>query len=168
MQTVPLVASCIGMACGGLFGDLSYRLFGKRWGRSIPLGLTLTLCAVTYLIATQVSTAWGVVAALTVMAFLVDMSNPSIWAFAQDVGGRHVGAALGWGNMWGNFGAALSPILLVLLRDAAGWNTAFLVCAGCFVLAAISALCLNATVPVGGDDAVPVRHDPERADYADD
>lgn len=148
MQTVPLIASCVGMACGGLFGDLSYYLFGRRWGRSIPLGLTLTLCAVTYVVATQASTAWGVVAALTVMAFLVDMSNPSIWAFAQDVGGRHVGAALGWGNMWGNLGAALSPVVLQLIRAKAGWDTAFLVCAGCFVLAAVAALNLNARVPV--------------------
>jgi ACS family glucarate transporter-like MFS transporter len=167
MQTVPLVASCVGMAFGGLFGDLSYRLFGRRWGRSLPLGLTLTLCAATYLIATQVSTAWGVVAALTVMAFLVDMSNPSIWAFAQDVGGRHVGAALGWGNMWGNFGAALSPILLVWINRRFGWDVAFLVCAGCFVLAAIAALSLNALVPVGGDEAAATRRDPERTDYED-
>ena len=59
---------------------------------------------------------WG----LRVMAFLVDLGIPSIWAFAQDVGGRHVGAALGWGNMWGNLGAAASPVALQIIRDQAG------------------------------------------------
>jgi nitrate/nitrite transporter NarK len=122
----------------------------------------LTLCAVTYGLATQFTTAWGVVAALTVMAFLVDLGIPSIWAFAQDVGGRHVGTALGWGNMWGNFGAAASPVALQLLRERFGWDTAFGVCAACFVGGAACALKLNALIPVTPPDP-PLDH--EAADY---
>ena len=92
-------------------------------------------CAITYVSATMLPTAWAVIVALGVMAFLVDLANPTIWAFAQDVGGRYVGASLGWGNMLGNFGAAASPILLQLVRKSYGWDVAFLICAGSFVLA---------------------------------
>jgi MFS transporter, ACS family, glucarate transporter len=162
MQTVALVASCLGTACGGLFADLMYNSLGPRWGRALPIGLVLILCAVTYGLATQMPTAWGVVAALTVMAFLVDLGIPSIWAFAQDVGGRHVGAALGWGNMWGNLGAAASPVALQIIRESYGWDAAFAVCAACFVGGAATGLNLNALIPVARPEP-PIDH--EAADY---
>lgn len=148
MQTVTLVASCVGTACGGVFADVMYRALGPRWGRSAPVAIVMLLCAATYGVATQMPTAWGVVAALAVMAFLVDLGIPSIWAFAQDVGGRHVGVALGWGNMWGNFGAAVSPVALQVLQRKYGWDVAFAVCAVCFVAAAGCGLSLNALIPV--------------------
>jgi nitrate/nitrite transporter NarK len=84
------------------------------------------------------------------MAFLVDLHNPAVWSFAQDVGGKNVGAALGWGNMWGNLGAALSPVLLNAIRHAAGWNTAFICCGIAFACAAVCGLMLDATKPVDG------------------
>ena len=87
-------------------------------------------------------------AALGAMAFLVDMHNPTIWSFAQDVGGKNVGAALGWGNMWGNLGAALSPVLMTAIQKAAGWDAVFIVGGSAFVTSAICGFLLNATKPV--------------------
>ena len=101
-----------------------------------------------FLLVPALPTAWAVVLALGAMAFFVDMHNPSIWSFAQDVGGKNVGAALGWGNMWGNLGAALSPVLLTEIRHAAGWNTAFVCCGAALAAAAICGLLLDATKPV--------------------
>ena len=152
MQSVPLIASCLGMACGGWFADAMYRRLGPRWGRTVPISLVLFVCAAAYLLATMMSSAWAVIALLSLMAFFVDLGVPSIWAFAQDVGGRQVGAALGWGNMWGNFGATLSPVVLFAIRDRYGWDVVFYACAGCFVLAGLAALNLNATVPVLAED----------------
>ena len=54
---------------------------------------------------------WGYVAALCLMAFSVDMGNPAVWAYAQDVGGKYTGSVLGWANMWGNLGAASAPLI---------------------------------------------------------
>jgi nitrate/nitrite transporter NarK len=116
----------------------------------------------TYLSATQLPSAWTVIVALGFMAFLVDLSNPTIWAFAQDVGGRHVGAALGFGNMLGNFGAAASPVILQLVRKSLGWDVAFLICAGSFVLAGVCGACLNALIPVTRPE---MSLDQESADY---
>src|SRR5262245_53062244 len=160
MQTVPLVASCVGMAVGGLFADLMYHRLGPRWGRAVPIGVVMFLCSITYLAATQLSSAWAVIGALTLMAFLVDLAVPSIWAFAQDVGGRQVGAALGFGNMLGNFGAAASPVVLHLIRREFGWDMAFAACAACFVVAGACGLSLNALIPVTRDEP-----DAEAEDY---
>ena len=161
MQTAALSIGCVGMALGGLFGDLMYRWFGPRWGRSVPLAVLMLVCALTYLTATQLPNAWTVIVALGFMAFLVDLSNPTIWAFAQDVGGRHVGAALGFGNMLGNFGAAASPVILQFVRKSLGWDVAFLICAGSFVLAGVCGACLNALIPVTRPEPPP---DPEVTD----
>ncbi|HKA08164.1 MAG TPA: MFS transporter, partial [Gemmataceae bacterium] len=152
MQTATLVSSCVGMVAGGLFADAMYRRLGPRWGRAVPIAAVMFLCAGMYAIATLLKSPWPVIVALSLMAFLVDLSIPSIWAFAQDVGGRHVGAALGFGNMLGNFGAAASPIVLQLIRQNFGWDVAFLTCAGCFVLAGVCGLNLNALIPVTRDD----------------
>jgi MFS transporter, ACS family, glucarate transporter len=162
MQTVALTASCVGMVCGGFFADHMFNLLGPRWGRSAPISIVLFLCAIAYFVATQMTTAWGVVAALAAMAFLVDLAVPSVWAFAQDVGGRQVGAALGFGNMLGNFGAALSPIALQLIRTDFGWDVAFMTCCGCFIVAGVCGLNLNATIPVAREKAAP-----ETEDYRD-
>jgi MFS family permease len=148
MQTTALTIGAVGMLCGGLFTDWLRGLLGPRYGRSVPIAAALAGCAAAFLAIPALPTAWAVIFALGAMAFLVDMHNPSIWSFAQDVGGKNVGAALGWGNMWGNLGAAASPVLLTKIRLFAGWNAAFVCCGAAFAAAALCGLMLDATKPV--------------------
>lgn len=150
MQTTALTIGLCGMIFGGVFTDWLRARLGPKYGRSVPIAVTLSGCALVFFVVPTLPTAWAVVVALGAMAFLVDMHNPSIWSFAQDVGGKNVGAALGWGNMWGNLGAALSPVLLNAIRQEAGWNTAFLCCGVAFGCAAMCGLLLDATKPVDG------------------
>ncbi|MBN9118559.1 MAG: MFS transporter [Planctomycetes bacterium] len=150
MQTVVLVIGCCGMFFGGMLTDGLRAWLGPRLGRTVPLGVALGGCAVSLLLVPTFSSVWPVVGALGLMAFLVDLHNPTIWSFAQDVGGKNVGAALGWGNMWGNLGAALSPAILINLRNAAGWDAAFIFCGVAFACAATCGLALDATKPVDG------------------
>ena len=153
MQTVTLVIGCLGMLCGGLVADALRTWLGPKLGRTVPICGTLGGCAVVFLVLPTLPTAWAAVVALGVMAFLVDLQNPSIWSFAQDVGGKNVGAALGWGNMWGNLGAALSPVLLNKVQAAAGWGTAFVCCGIAFLAAAGCGFLLDATKPVDTEPA---------------
>jgi cyanate permease len=55
--------------------------------------------------------------------------------------------------MLGNFGAALSPIMLGAVSRAGGWEASFALCASCYVIAAISGLLLDASKPVDANDA---------------
>jgi MFS family permease len=148
MQSAALTIGVLGMACGGVFTDWLRARLGPKRGRSVPIGVALSGCAAVFFVVPALPSAWAVIFALGLMAFLVDMHNPSIWSFAQDVGGKNVGAALGWGNMWGNLGAAVSPVLLTKIRLAAGWNTAFVCCGAAFAAAALCGLMLDATKPV--------------------
>ena len=59
-----------------------------------------------------------------------------------------VGAALGWGNMFGNLGAFASPLLLTMVKNAAGWNAAFVLCAVSFAAAGVAGFLLNASKPL--------------------
>jgi MFS family permease len=148
MQSTALTIGVLGMLCGGVFTDFLRARLGPRYGRSVPMGVALSLCSVAFLMVPTLPTAWLVIGALGVMAFMVDLHNPSVWSFAQDVGGKNVGAALGWGNMWGNLGAAVSPVLLTEIRLVAGWDAVFITSAIALAAAAICGFTLDATKPV--------------------
>jgi ACS family glucarate transporter-like MFS transporter len=148
MQSTALTIGFLGMLPGGFLTDFTRRKFGLRLGRSVPIAVAMLGCAASYFAITLLPTAWAVIFALGVMAFLVDLHNPSIWSFAQDVGGKNVGAALGWGNMWGNLGAALSPVLMNVVKDDFGWNAVFIVGGCAFLTSAACGMMLNAAKPV--------------------
>ena len=153
MVTIVLACGIPGQLVGGWLADLSVRRFGLRWGRVLPMSASGFLAGSAYLACLQMDTAWGVIACCCVVSFAVDMGNPAIWAFMQDVGGRATAAAFGWGNMWGNFGASaismLVPWLLAVgTSSEAGQRNVFLVCAGSLFIYSIIVLGLDATKPV--------------------
>lgn len=90
------------------------------------------------------------------MAFSNDLGTPPTWGFYQDVGGRYVGPILGWGNMWGNLGAAFGQrIYNYILGEAPGvsdWNNMFIVCMGASLFSCLCALGVDATVPIDPPD----------------
>ena len=153
MVTVALAFGMLGQLVGGVLADWSVRRFGPRWGRVWPMSASGLLAGSAYLGCLQMDSAWGVIACCAVVSFAVDMGNPAIWAFMQDVGGRATAAAFGWGNMWGNFGASamsmLVPVLVAMgTSGEAGQRNVFLVCAGALFLYSVIALGMDATKPV--------------------
>lgn len=148
MTTLPLVVAAGGMLFGGWLTDRLARTMGVRWGRAIPIGATKLLGAFGLLICPWLDAPWGVTIALSVMTFTTDMGVPAVWAFAQDVGGRHVGSVLGWGNMWGNVGAGLSPIVVAWAQKYYGWDVVFYLGAGAFVMGTIAGLLVRADRPL--------------------
>ena len=82
----------------------------------------------------------------------LDLGTASGWAYCQDVGGRYVGSVLGWGNMWGNLGATVSPILLAWVFTSYGFDVMFYVCAGAFCFAGLCGLGIDATIPIAPPD----------------
>jgi MFS family permease len=156
---LPLLAGIAGMFAGGRLTDALTLRLGVKWGRRWPMFLTRFIAMSAYLVCLGTGSLWLLIPAFCLVAVATDLGTSSIWAFCQDVGGKHVGSVLGWGNMWGNFGAFLSPIVLMaissesglfagLLSPAAVWPARFLVCAGAFALSGISAFGVDATIPV--------------------
>jgi MFS family permease len=152
MQSLPLAAGIGGLLLGGVFTDVMTRTFGKRHGRSLALVVSRLLTVAVLLALPDCDSALNATLLLAVIGFATDLGTPAIWAYGQDVGGRFVGSVVGWGNMWGNFGAAVSPMFFtfVIERSPAeqGWQYAFYACAGINVLAAAAAYRVNAAVPL--------------------
>jgi sugar phosphate permease len=149
---IPLTVGWAGMLWGGRLTDRLVGALGLRWGRALPMGLTRFLAMAAYLVCLADVPVWVAVAAFSLVAFATDLGVPAVWAFCQDVGGSHAGSVLGWGNMWGNFGAFIAPRFLIwVIQTAPGeydWDRAFLACAAAFFLSGVAALAIDASKPV--------------------
>ena len=153
MVTLVLACGMLGQLVGGWLGDQSVLRFGLKWGRILPLSLSGVVAGSAYLGCLSVHSTTGIVICCGFVSFAVDMGNPTCWAFMQDIGGRITAATLGWGNMWGNFGAVLTSMMVpwLLTRGStseAGQSQVFMVCSGALFLAAAVAFSLDASRPL--------------------
>lgn len=148
MSTIVLFAGIVGMLLGGPLTDFCAHRFGKRWGRSIPMAACYAAALLAYLSCLRLESAWAFILAASVVAFMTDVSVPAIWAYMQDVGGNNTAAVFGWGNMWGNFGAATTPLLVPFVRrvwDQNGdWHEAFYIFSAGYLVACVCAIGINA------------------------
>jgi MFS family permease len=158
MVTYVLGFGMLGQIAGGYFCDWATRRFGLAWGRRLPMASATLVCAAAYICCPFVTSTWTLVACCAVVSFCTDLAGPALWAFIGDVGGRATGAAGGWSNMWGNFGASAGALLVPWLLKMGGGNGklfVFFTLAGAFVLASLIALPIDATKKLLPDDSNP-------------
>jgi MFS transporter, ACS family, glucarate transporter len=163
MTAFPSGTGIVGLFVGGRCTDWAVRRLGLKWGRLAPLvGSRFTaaagyaLCLVLGLCVEPGSDKpwlpWLYILGLCIASTSTDFGSPAIWAYAQDVGGRYTGSILGWANMWGNLGAAVSPLIynrcLGETPSIGQWNLVFAICCGAFIFSGLSALLLDATKPL--------------------
>lgn len=161
MTAIPTGVGIFGMYAGGWWTDLATHRYGRKSGRRTPILATRLTAGLGYAICLVLSVGvapgpswlpWAYVAALSLMAFSVDMGNPAVWGYAQDVGGKYTGSILGWANMWGNLGAAVAPqIYNVILGEHPrifDWSMMFGVCVLAFVLSGVCTLVMDSTKPL--------------------
>jgi ACS family glucarate transporter-like MFS transporter len=154
-QTLPVFGGIVGMLLGGWVSDRLVRRYGLRWGRAAPVAASRLVVGGAYLACPGLADPLAVTAMMVLVAWATDAGTAPVWAWGQDVGGRQVGAVIGWANMWGNLGAAVAPMAFVRIRGAfddpaAGWNAVFLLCACTQVVAAVAALGIDARRPIAG------------------
>ena len=150
MVTGVLAIAIPGQLIGGWMGNRAVNRLGHRWGRIAPLSATCFLAGLAYVGCASFDSVWVIVGFCAMVSLMTDIGNPTVWAFMQDVGGRNTSAVFGWGNMWGNFGAAASAIAVPRLmtmgeRFGSGETLVFLTCAGMYLLAAIAVIGTDAT-----------------------
>ena len=156
MVTYVLGFGMLGQIAGGWFCDWATRRFGLAWGRRLPMTSGAFLCAAAYVCCPFVTSTWLLVACCAVVSFCTDLAGPALWAFIGDVGGRATGAAGGWSNMWGNFGASAGALLVPWLLKVGGGHGklfVFFTLAGAFVLAGLIALPIDATKKLLPEDS---------------
>jgi len=157
---------CIGvpmLLLGGWWTDWMTTKYGPRIGRCFPLASTRFLGAAAILACWFLDAPWPVTIALCVFSMASDLGLPALWAYNLDVGGPNVGLILGWGNMIGNLGAAVSATILGYILKVyvdvdqsyhledlkRGYGAVFLTCASVFVFIGIVSLFIDATKPIG-------------------
>ncbi|MBX3442563.1 MAG: MFS transporter [Planctomyces sp.] len=154
--SIPIWAGWVGMFLGGWFTDWCTRRFGLRLGRMVPLSGTRFVAAGAFLMMMFEPSLWTATAMFSLVAFSTDVGVPAVWAYNQDVGGRYIASVLGWGNMWGNIGSALSPLIVVEALERFGdWSVPFGICAGAFAAAGVCGLFIDATRPIDEASASP-------------
>jgi MFS transporter, ACS family, glucarate transporter len=154
MASLPFFVSVPVMIFGGWWTDWMTKRYGRRVGRCFPVASTRFVTSAAFLVCYFLNAPWPIVIVLCVMSVVNDLGIPALWGYNLDVGKHNVGLVLGWGNMWGNLGAFVSPIVLLRLRDLfetkkAGYDAIFLTCAGVFVLIGFVSLFIDATKPIG-------------------
>lgn len=165
MSMIPLIVGFGGMLIGGRLTDALTLRFGVKWGRRGPLSFTRFAAALGYVLVlifahsptdSILNSPWAFVVAFSLVAMSTDMGTPANWAFKQDVGGRYVGSILGWGNMWGNLGAAVSPRLydhfLGEKPTIQDWNSMFVVCMCAFIFAGLCGFLIDASKSIAPPD----------------
>ena len=168
MAMLPFLAAIPVMIFGGWWTDWITKRYGTYWGRCFPVASTRFAAALAFAACCFLDSPWAITAVLCVFSVTNDMGIPALWAYNLDVGKRNVGLVLGWGNMWGNLGAAVAPSVLgdlVLARFVnfdgnytldeakAGYNAVFLTCAAVFVFIGIVSFFIDATKPIGAPAA---------------
>ena len=149
---IPPFIGWAGMLSGGVVTDWMVRRFGLRVGRVLPISFSRFLAMAAYIGCLFEPSALVAVVLLSVVAFSTDLGTAPVWAFTQDVGGKQVGSVLGWGNMWGNLGAAVTPPLLIwVIGEQENWDYAFIACAAAFFLSGVCAMGIDATKPIADD-----------------
>jgi MFS family permease len=152
MATWALLAGLVGMLAGGWLTDALTRRFGVKIGRGIPMIWSRVIGAGAYVLCLYLDSPLIAAAAFGMVAAMTDISVPAIWAYIQDVGGRSVASTYAWPNMWGNFGAAVTPSILtwinVTFDPNHNWHASLLFLAGAFLLSGVAALGIRADVKI--------------------
>lgn len=153
MVTLVLACGLPGMLMGGWTSDQAVKRFGLRWGRVLPVSGAATIASIAYFLCPWLDSVWLILICCGMVAMMTDFGNPSFWAFMQDIGGPNTSTIYGWANMWGNLGASLSSLMIPRLMkmgesNGLGQMPAFIACGGCFLLAAICMLGVDASRPL--------------------
>jgi nitrate/nitrite transporter NarK len=98
--------------------------------------------------------------AMGLASFGNDLSMPGSWGACMDIGGKHTGSLAGSMNMMGNFGGALSPVIVPPLLTAfaapgstdPNWSVAFLLFAAVYAVGGVAWLFIDPVTPLGGGD----------------
>ena len=159
-MTIPLIVGFLGMLLGGIVTDFMAR-GGRspRQARALPWGGGVLCAAGAFAVCPFLDNPWSITAMMAVVAFGVDFAVPSVWAFTQDIGGKYVGSVLGFGNMFGNFGAAVSAPLLAYVSSEYSWNVMFVVCAGVLCVSSAAGFLVDASRPLVTGEGSILRED---------
>lgn len=151
LAALPLLSIAAGVLVGGWVSDGLARRWGVRAGRRAPGAIGLPLAAAAIVAGVFTPTATSSALFFAAAAGLAALGVSPAWVVCLEVGGRHAGVVSGTMNMFGNFGGALSPVVVGVSLDWwGGWTPSLLSIAVCYLLAAGCWLLIDPERPIDG------------------
>jgi ACS family glucarate transporter-like MFS transporter len=146
------LAGMAGCLCGGAVTDRLLRRVGRVWARRLPAMAAMGFSAILYLACTVIEEVSLLIAMMAAIYFLHDMALGPLWSTYQDIGGVHVATVLGFTNMCGNLGAAISAERIGHFAHEHQWNTVFVISAACFGMSTVCWLFVDPRVTISTCD----------------
>jgi ACS family glucarate transporter-like MFS transporter len=125
--SAPLIAGAVGNVVAGWLVDRIYRQGHWKRSRQLPAIIGFALAATGLVASTQMDSAFGAVAWLSVAIFGADMTLAPSWTFCIDIGQRNAGAVSGTMNMAGNLGSFVTSLAFPYLLKWTGDPKVFFV-----------------------------------------
>jgi len=146
LAALPLLGIALGVFAGGWLSDMLSQRLGARIGRRLPGLIGLPLAA--FAILGAVNTADSMTSALlfALAAGLAALAVSPAWAVCIDIGRLHTGVVTGTMNMFGNFGGALSPLVVGLCLDRwHSYHAPLVTVAGLYLVSAAAWLAIDSS-----------------------
>ncbi|HUX72544.1 MAG TPA: MFS transporter [Steroidobacteraceae bacterium] len=157
LASAPPLAAAAGAGIGGALTGLACRRFGVRSGfRLVPLA-ALPAAGLLLLFAVNCSNPFLAVVTLAVCYGCVELNEGAYWGAAMMVGGGDTMAICGFMNTGGNLGGIIGIPIVAYLSGHHQWHAAFLIGAGCALLAAAAWLGIDAERPQGSPPPISAR-----------
>jgi sugar phosphate permease len=151
LAALPLLSIATGVLVGGWLSDVLARRWGVRIGRRTPGAIGLPLAAAAIVAGIVTPTAMSSALFFAAAAGLAALGVSPAWAVCLEIGGRHAGVVSGTMNMFGNFGGALSPVVVgFTLEQLNSWTPSLLSIAVCYLLAAGCWMLIDPEQPIEG------------------
>jgi nitrate/nitrite transporter NarK len=139
---IPLLAGTVTNSLGGWFTDRLYVRTGNlRYSRRLVAITGFAIAVVFVTVGVLAPDATLAVLAMSVAVGGLELTTGVSWAIPLDIGHDHSGTVSGVMNMFGNWGGAISPLLVAwLVQRFDSWTPAFVLAsflclvAGCYGL----------------------------------
>lgn len=139
VSTLPLAGVAIGAIVGGHIADWLFRKTGNvGWSRKGLAVVSLFSASLLMVLGYWTSPVWLTVALLTLSSFFAGVCGTASYVITIDLGGKQVATVFSVMNMSGNIGAAILPSLVISVQKENGWDSALLLLAGFYAIAALA------------------------------
>lgn len=123
LSSLPVLGVVIGGALGGYVCDLIEKVSGsKRLSRQGMGFASHAICGLLILAAQGVSEPLPAVTLISVGSLIFAFGSSGSYAITIDLGGLRSATLFATMNMFGNIGAALSPVIIGYLIESSGWT----------------------------------------------
>ena len=153
LASVPMVFAGLGTLTGGWLLPRLTALRGVRQARKL-IGYVAYLGASALLFAfPAIGNVYVAFGALALSSFVVELSTPSTWTTASDLGGESVGLLTGTMNTLGHLGGSIAPTLIAYVLDwsANNWSIAFYCSAALYAAGAVCWAVMDPVTPLDAD-----------------